>query len=71
MASLATALPAEIERVIELRRQYESLRGTPGVNVEPAVAMMSAAISRALKSTGSGDVVEMLRAYEELKGFER
>lgn len=70
MSSLAEALPDEIRRVIEVRREYEALRGVPNVMVEPAIAMMTASINRALRATTSGDVVEMLRAYEDLKGFE-
>lgn len=70
MSSLAEALPLEIERVIEVRRQFEELRGLPNVIVEPQITMLNASISRALKASTSGDVVEMIRAYEELKGWE-
>jgi hypothetical protein len=31
--------------------------------------MMRQALSRAEKAAASGDVIEMLRSYEELKGF--
>ncbi len=69
MASLAYALPAEIERVIALRSKYEALRSLPNVLVEPQIAMMSDLISRALRVSASGDVIEMIRVYEELKGW--
>jgi hypothetical protein len=71
MNSLAEVLPREIERVIAVRSRYEALRSLPNVIVEPQIAMMSIAISRAIKASAAGDVVEMLRAYEELKGWEK
>ncbi len=69
MSSLAEALPAEIERVIEVRSMYEEMRKYPNVIVEPQIAMMSASISTAIKAAASGDIIEMLRAYEDLKGW--
>lgn len=70
MASLAEALPAEITRVSGVRDMYMSMRGTPGLNVEFAIQNMTDAIARATRIAASGDVLEMLRVYEELKGFE-
>lgn len=70
MTSLAKQLPREIERVIEVRRQFEELRSMPNVIVEPQIAMMSGSITRAIQASAAGDVIEMLRAYEELKGWE-
>lgn len=69
--SLAEALPAEINRVRTLQDQYKTLRGMPNVMVEPGIAMMEQAIQRAIVASSAGDVVEMLRAYEDLKGFEK
>lgn len=69
MSSLGTELPKEQARVRELRGQYTELRGTPGVNVEFAITMMDAALKEAEEAVMSGDVVRMIRAYEELKGF--
>lgn len=43
--------------------------GYPNVIVEPQIAMMSASISKAIRASAEGDVVEMLRAYEELKDW--
>ena len=70
MSSLATELPEEIKRVSELRDEFISLRGMPNVVVEPQIAIMTAEIDRAVRSLASGDVVEMLRAYQALKGYE-
>lgn len=69
MSSLAEALPAEIERVIEVRSQYEELRRLPNVIVEPQIAMMTASINRALRASTSMDAVEMLACLEDLKGW--
>lgn len=70
MASLAEELPAEIKRVQVVRSYYEELRSMPDVIVGPQIAMMTAAIDEGVASLASGDVVRMLRAYEELKGWE-
>jgi hypothetical protein len=69
MTSLAQALPAEINRVREIQDSYKDLRGMPNVNPEPTIAMMEHAITAAINAQGSGDVVQMCRAYDELKGF--
>ena len=70
MSSLADELPREIERCIAIRGRFEELRGLPNVMVEPQIAMMSASITGAIQALASGDVVEMLRHYEDLKGWE-
>lgn len=70
MSSLATELPREINRVRELQDEYKSLRGMPNVIVEPQIAMMEGALRAAIASSSSGDVIAMMRAYENLKGFE-
>lgn len=70
MASLATALPDEIQRVRKLQDEFKSLRGLSNVIVEPQIAMMEGAISNAIRAASSGDVIAMMRAYEALKGFE-
>ena len=69
MSSLGLELPKEINRVRELQDQYKSMRGMPNVMVEPAIALMEHAIHSAIEAQGSGDVIAMLRAYEDLKGF--
>ncbi len=70
MASLATALPDEIKRVRQVQDEFKSLRGEPNVIVEPQIMMMEAAIDAAVSAAASGDVIAMLAAYEDLKGWE-
>lgn len=54
----------EQQRVRALLPTYDSI--PTGVF---AATMMRQALSRAEKAAASGDVIEMLRSYEELKGF--
>jgi len=64
--TLGEALPREMKRVREvLLPQYISI-GVPGLI---GVAMMNAALDRATKALAEGDLVAMIRAYEDLKGF--
>ena len=63
--SLAEALPLEQARVRELIPIYESI-GSAGMF---ATAMMNRSLRRADEASASGDVVAMLRAYEDLKGY--
>lgn len=64
MTTLADALPAEIARVAELKGVYQSLPGGAGAF---GAMMMAAALARAQKAIGDGDIVEMIRSYQELK----
>ena len=69
--TLGDALPKEIARVRdEVMPAYLALRDMPNVMVEPALTMMRAAMDAASKAMIEGDVVAMLRAYKDLKGFE-
>lgn len=70
MSSLATELPAQINRVRQIQDEFKSLRGMPNVVVEPQIAMMEGAIVLAISALGSGDVIAMMRSYEMLKGYE-
>lgn len=70
-SNLAEALPAEIKRVRDLQDVYKSMRGMPQVMVEPAIMMMEQAIQEGVSAAASGDVIRMLRAYNDLKGFEK
>ena len=70
MASLAVELPNEINRVRKLQDQFKTLRSMDGVIVEPQIMMMEAEIQEAIKAAAAGDVVEMLRCYKSLKGYE-
>lgn len=65
MNSLAEALPAEQARVRELKELYLSI-GDAG---KPAAYMMEMSLQRAEQAIMSGDVIAMLAAYENLKGF--
>lgn len=63
MSNLAEALPAEQQRVRELVKIYDNVpHGAFGA------AMLRQALTRAEQAAASGDVVAMLRSYEELKG---
>ena len=57
MSSLATALPEEINRVRAVQETYKSLRGQPGVMVEPQIAMMELAITTAIAAAAAGNVI--------------
>lgn len=64
MQNLVDALPKEQARVRELLPLYDAI--PTGVF---AAAMMRNALAHAERSAASGDAIEMLRAYEVLKGF--
>lgn len=63
--SIGTALPDEMARVRELITIYRSI-GPAGI---PASMMMEASLRAADKASIEGDVVGMIRAYEDLKGY--
>ena len=62
--TLADALPREMKRVRELIPLYAQF--PTGAF---AIAMMNEALSRAEKSMAEDDVLRMIAAYVELKGF--
>lgn len=62
--SLADALPREIERVQELLPFYDAI--PTGVF---AATMMRNSIKGAINAMAKGDVISMLRCYEDLKGY--
>ena len=64
-ATLGYALPREMSRVRELIPMYESIGPAGGF----AVLMMKRALDVAQKALAEGDVVAMIRAHEDLKGF--
>ncbi len=70
METLAEALPSEITRVREVQDLFKGMRGLHNVIVEPQIAMMEVDIQRAVQACAIGDVVEMLRSYESLKGWQ-
>ena len=62
--TLAESLPAEQKRVRELLPLYDAI--PTGIF---AAALMRQSLERAEQAASAGDVIEMLRSYEELKGF--
>jgi hypothetical protein len=65
MTSLAEAFPEEQARARRLLSEYQEI-GAPGLF---GAAVIEQALARADRAVMSGDVVEMIRAYEELKGL--
>jgi hypothetical protein len=63
--NLAEALPEQQKRVRQLIPMYESI----GPASAFAVACMCESLSQAERAASSGDVIAMLRAYEDLKGY--
>ena len=69
--TLGDALPREMARVRdEILPQYLALRGMPNVIVEPQIMMMGASLDAAATAMARGDVVAMIRAYQDLKEYE-
>lgn len=68
MGSLAEAFPKEQARVRELIVMYRDpvLNGAGNF----AAAMMEQSLAAADRAIMSGDVVAMIRCYEDLKGYE-
>jgi len=66
MTTLAEAIPIEQARVRELLKHYHSI-GPIGVF---GAAMLERAMANMDRALASGDIVEMLRAYEALKECE-
>lgn len=64
MSSLGEALPLEQTRVRELKETYLSLPLGAG---RLAAHLMELSLQRAERAAISGDVVEMLRAHEDLQ----
>lgn len=63
--SLGEAFPLEQQRVRELIPLYQEI-GPAGAF---GLLMINQALTRAEQAAASGDVIAMLRSYEELKGF--
>jgi hypothetical protein len=64
VSSLAEEFPKEQARVRKLLGIYKDL-GAPGVF---GAAILEQTLQRANQAAVSGDVIAMLRSYEELKG---
>lgn len=64
--SLGEALPLEMARVRDqIVPEYQQI----GVAGLPALMMMRASLDAAAKSLAEGDVIAMIRCYEDLKGY--
>jgi hypothetical protein len=63
--TLGDALPAEIARVEGLLPLYAEAGPAAGFSI----AMMQHSLRAATQALASGDVVAMLRAYEDLRGY--
>lgn len=63
--TLAAALPSEMVRVTKIAGEYRKVE--MGFI---AAALMEASVERAQKAIESGDVVQMIRAYHDLQGYE-
>jgi hypothetical protein len=64
--NLMEAAMAEMDRLRELRAQYDSLPGGVGIF---GSTMIDQAIASAQEAIGSGDVVALLRAHAEMQEF--
>lgn len=69
-SSVGEDFPRQQARVRKCLAQYRSLDGMPGVNVSFAIAALEQVLRRADEAAISGDVIAILRSYEELKGCE-
>ena len=65
MSSVGEEFPKEQARVRGLLGLYKAI-GTPGIF---GASMMEAALKRADQAAISGDPVEILRSFEELRSF--
>ena len=67
--NLVEGLSREIERVGNMKRAAEGMAGMPGVNMGPYLAVCVAAIALGHRAIGTGDILCMKRAYEDLAGI--
>jgi hypothetical protein len=64
--TLAEAFPMEQKRVREVRERYCEI-GAPGYL---GTVIIDAVLERAEKAIAGGNVLEILKSYEEMKGVE-
>lgn len=69
IANTAEKLAREIRRVTELRCEYARLKNMPGLNVAPVMLLMERALEKACVAAGSGEVVTVIAAINDLEGF--
>ena len=70
MSSVGEDYPVQQARCRDLLMEYKNMRQTPGVNVNFAIASIEDVLRQADEAAMSGDVVAMLRAYQEMKSCE-
>lgn len=66
MSSVGSELPIEIKRVTWLRGLYLTIGPSGAI----AAAGMQASIDKAVAALASGDIVEIVHAYNALRGWE-
>lgn len=68
--SVGEALPREMKRVREkvIPAYQECLKHAPMTQI--TINLMNASLDAAAKALAEGDVIAIMRAYEDLKGYE-
>lgn len=71
MSSVGSELPKELERVTALRERWRGYAKemNAGSSFAPGIFLMTRAINGATEALATGDVISMIRAYEDLRGF--
>lgn len=67
MSSVGEEIVKEMARVREIIPIYDALPGNVGIF---ASTLMRQALDRAARALAEGDIVAIVRSYEELRGFE-
>lgn len=67
MTSVGEDFPQQQERVRHLIDEYRALEGGVGMM---GAALMDDVLKRAADAQSSGDIVQILRSYQELRGCE-
>lgn len=70
MSTVGDDFPKQQARCRELIAQYKEIGNGPGVFVGFAIANIEAVLRRADEAAISGDIVAILKSYEEMKGCE-
>ena len=66
MSTVGSEFPKEVARVHELRDAYKTI-GPAGAF---ALSTIDQALARATEAQSSGDVVEIIRSFQELRSLE-
>lgn len=70
--TLAGALPREIARVTAKKERWQQMmrEHDMGPGMQFSINIMQVEIERAIEACASGDVAQMMAAYEALKGYD-